>query len=1173
LKKKINRFYSDIFDDKQLNLILPETRIFFSVRKDGQYSGSFIIKSRDSRRIRGMIYTSVSRMQCKETGFDSDLVKIQYTFNAGGLPAGDIVKGKFYIVSEAGEYEILFAASVETPYIETSMGKVTNLEEFTKLAAYNYREATALFASTRFRELLSQEHFEVIYLYEGIRKLSLEADALEEFLVGTGHKEQMKLYLGAGERTYTDPERSQRDVLEIAKRTWGYMAVTVETEGDFIRVDRDRFSTQDFTGNRFELEYSILRNRLHEGKNAGCIRLVTPYEDYTYDIIVRNIRITEEEFARRRERKLLAASLLQKYISYRTGEEVPDDWFHESIGILDRLGTDEDEHSFYPLIKANIYLESGVPDKAQALLEPYGKKHWTKNKEPELWGYYVYLQTLLKHDLSYSIKASDEIQKLYDKNEDSWILLWLLLQIQEYLIQNGERRLQVIADQWEDHGFHSLLYLEAYLTMCEQPSLIEPLTPFSIHVLVFAKRRGILTKEVAAGIALSISHQREFQPLLFEILEGCYKIQPTTEIVSAICRYLIMGHKTETEYFDWYEKGVIAGLHIARLYEFYMYSVNEDEGMALPQAIYLYFSHQNELNASKKAFLYSNLVRHMEKYPEIYENMKGQIEDFTRFQLRSRKITSNLRILYRHFLPQWDLDNEQKHALSDILYTYEIKASSSKIKQITVLNHDLLYSYTAPCFGGSAQVMIYSKKDHIILQDGKGKIYYRTMDYDITRMFPEDHYLQEFKEEYLGHVGIMLDMCASGEITEGNAEFYENLVKYDGLRESAKRNIKRELLFYFYKRDNVKGISHYLPEVDDATLGTKYRSYLVGIYLHLNQLKKAFETIRKFGYKELDMKYLLELCSRYIKEDYFKENDLLMDACFFCFDQDHYDSTILEYLVEYYCGRTENMKRIWTVAEQMEYNTHNLEERILTQMLFTEQVIGEEKIFYNYYIHGGNDKVKKAYLSYKSYGYFVKNQLLDSRFFEYIETEYAREEEINLSCKLASLKYYAGQKVEDPLTRRMLEEFMADCRTEGFFFSYFQQYDENLLRKFSLNNRIIVQYQGMERSKVTIFYAIHKADEHVSGYTEEIMPQTYHTYFLKEFLLFTGEILQYYIVEENEEGSRVVEVNMIKQEEEFAEFTGRFSAINRILKEKYPETMLEEYERRNYLVTQLFREM
>jgi len=1171
LKKKINRFYSDVFDDKQLNLVFPETRLFFTVKKDGQYSGSFTIKSRDSRRIRGMIYTSTFRMQCKETGFDSEQTKIQFIFNAAGLPAGDIVKGKFIIVSEAGEFEISFAASVEIPYIDTTMGRVTNLEEFTKLAAYNYWEATSLFASARFRELLVGEKDEICYLYEGIRKLSTDEFAVEEFLVGTEHKEKMKLYLSAQEKEYYDLERSQTDSLELAKNTWGYMPIKIVTEGDFIRVEKERITTQDFSGNRYSLEYTILKNHLHEGRNFGLIRLITPYQDYVYNVRVNHIVVSEEDFARHREKRLLQVSLLQKYISYRTGEESVAEWASESVKLLTRLRTDDDARPEYVLIQTYINLESGKRPEAQATLEKFSKRHWAKNKEPELWAFYVYLVSLYKQDLSYSIKVAEEIRRLYERDEKSWILLWFLLQIEDYLIQNGERRLQVIGDQWENGMFHSLLYLEAYLTTMEQPALIEPLTPFTIRVLLFAKRRGILTKEVASSVALSISRQRDYQPLLFEILEGCYRIHPTAEILSAICRYLIMGHKTDKSYFVWYERGVAAGLHIARLYEFYIYSINEEEGIKLPRSVYLYFSHQNDLNTNKKAFLYANLIRHLDLYPGIYENIKEQIEQFTRTQLRGKKISRDMRVLYHHFLPEWELNNEEKHALADILYTYEITAESEKIRQVTIIHHNMLGAVTSPCFGNTAQIRLYSKKDHIILQDGMGNIYINTMRYELTKMFQEDRYLNELRDEYLGHEGVILDMSASGQITQNSLEYYEDLIKLDGLRERAKRETKRNLLFYFYNLDDSKGINKYLAELDDSWMDTDFRSRLIGIYLHQNQPKKAFDIVRKYGSEGVEMKHLTELCSRYIREDGYKDSTLLMRLCFRCFRENEYDDTILEYLVDYFCGRTEDMKLIWRVASKTEYNTHSLEERILIQMLFAEEVVGEEGIFYDYYIHGANEKIKKAYLSYKSYGYFVKNQILDNRFFEYIETEYAREEDLNMSCKLASLKYYAGRGAEDALILGMLEEFMADCRTEGFFFSYFQQYDEALLRKFSLNNRIIVQYQGTERSKVTIFYMIHKRGERVANYTEEIMPQTYHTYFLKEFLLFTGEMLQYFIVEETEEESRVVEVNTIRQDEEFADFTGRFSAINKILNEKYPETMLEDYERKNYLVAQLFK--
>ena len=52
---------------------------------------------------------------------------------------------------------------------------------------------------------------------------------------------------------------------------------------------------------------------------------------------------------------------------------------------------------------------------------------------------------------------------------------------------------------------------------------------------------------------------------------------------------------------------------------------------------------------------------------------------------------------------------------------------------------------------------------------------------------------------------------------------------------------------------------------------------------------------------------------------------------------------ILTYLANYYCGATTDMKLLWREARDYEVHTHKLAERILTQMLFSEELFQEAR--------------------------------------------------------------------------------------------------------------------------------------------------------------------------------------------------------------------------------------
>ena len=197
MKNKIKQFSKGDFKVEQPDICFSETQIFMSVGEGELYEGSFLIENRKGGNIRGLVYPSSFRVHCLEEGFDSNPVKVNYTYDGTGLLPGEIEKGKFTVVCNGGEYDIDFAAVVEKPYIMTAYGKVQSIADLKKLATQDFAEAKRLFRARQFYDILKYEDGWIQNLYANMRKWSLDEQALEEFLVGIKQKE--KIFLSISE--------------------------------------------------------------------------------------------------------------------------------------------------------------------------------------------------------------------------------------------------------------------------------------------------------------------------------------------------------------------------------------------------------------------------------------------------------------------------------------------------------------------------------------------------------------------------------------------------------------------------------------------------------------------------------------------------------------------------------------------------------------------------------------------------------------------------------------------------------------------------------------------------------------------------------------------------------------------------------------------------------------
>ena len=352
MKNKIQKFSKGDFRVKSPEVVFEETNLVLIIGEGEVYRGSFLIKSNNDSAIRGLVYPSSFRVRFKDQGFDGNPARVEFTYDGRGLPPGHVEEGKFTVVCSGGEYELSFTAIIEKPYVMTTYGKVQNTDDFRKLAIKDFSEAGRLFRSRAFYDILKYENERIFYLYDNMRKWSLGEQALEEFLVGIKQKECIFLTLPGEGMFFEDIKESTKGTITLMKNTWGYMPIHIETEGEFLKVNRTDFTTDDFVGSNFELEYFVRPQFLHGGRNFGCIRLITPYETLVYDVEVLQNQAYDEEH---HMEELLRAQILKEYVGYIAGRRELNEWMESAIEKMTALRRIDVQSELYQLLQANIY--------------------------------------------------------------------------------------------------------------------------------------------------------------------------------------------------------------------------------------------------------------------------------------------------------------------------------------------------------------------------------------------------------------------------------------------------------------------------------------------------------------------------------------------------------------------------------------------------------------------------------------------------------------------------------------------------------------------------------------------------------------------------------------------------------------------------------------------------
>ena len=155
-----------------------------------------------------------------------------------------------------------------------------------------------------------------------------------------------------------------------------------------------------------------------------------------------------------------------------------------------------------------------------------------------------------------------------------------------------------------------------------------------------------------------------------------------------------------------------------------------------------------------------------------------------------------------------------------------------------------------------------------------------------------------------------------------------------------------------------------------------------------------------------------------------------------------------------------------------------------------------------------------AYLSYAAYDYFVKERITDKSIFTKLIENYRTGEPLNDGSKLALLKYYTDNSGE--ITERikdMIVCFIQEFLHKNVFFKFFTQYSDLVPELSAFTNTTFIEYRTNPKARVVLHYILAAEDEDDTYRTEE-MRNMYGGIFSKEFMLFFGERLQYYVTEE-----------------------------------------------------------
>ena len=1169
MRRRIWRISEDRFDDEIPKCDIAPSSISITGYEGQNIDGAFRIMSLNKVVIKGFVYSSNPYVICDKPEFEGTDITVPFHTMSEGFQNGDTLNGFFDITYNMGRKNIPFNFCFEGLPVNSSEGSIKTLEDFSRLCEVDFTEGMSVFYSKGFAGFMNKQEPALRLLYKGYYEAVHSAANLENFLEEADIKEKLDFELDKNEISFYEIEADQKASVNIKRTTWGRLLITIKCDAPFVEITKAAVNEGDFLGREYGYDFFIRKDKMHAGKNYGCISF---YDGSSTKKLEVKATLPDDSDA---ERKLnlrisnLKAEIYDELIDFRVGklelhifskklydnliilykaEESrkktfdPAVYFDNEGKIHDRSDfenldfkfgefktekSDEEEYLAYrlPIFHRLLLCHSRIlsKDRQKALWLIRDLKEDIINHNSFEWAYLLYLCIIIDSDEQYQGKLTDEIEKIFRMNPEDYRIFVFLLYLRNEYVNDSARKLKDIK-QWIVSGYNCpILLAEAYSIFRSNPYLIQKMDSFTMAVLNFARKRDILTKDVTGQIPELLRSEEEFKTSVLTISEAGYNAVHSNEILLAIIEYLIRYEHFDKEASIWYRAGVDKELNVNGLYEAYLNSLPLDSVTDIPEQVLIYFRYPNNLQEDRKAYLFVNMISMKWKKPRLYNEYVPSMEEFALSQLQRERINENLTVIYQEVISKNHNYHDFAELIGPFMYIQRVAVLRPEARQVVLYQNCYRKPVVSPIIKGIAYLPVVDKDYRIFLVDADGTM---TADESCYAMDPILHFSDsecEVSEKFKHSVSSLLHELTRKEknyiYSEDEIPFIESILSnndldsaflkglYSGIYELLKRNGREDILasFFWNKREEFMIPSDIVPIVVSYGVRTEH-------------FEEAYDYLIHNNGQNIGKGLLLNLFNYMIVKFEFNSNDFLLTSCAKLMMENFSSQQTIAYLGRYFTGSIEIMEKLLENSERESVINVDLAGRILIQLLYSgDDTHFPEMAFKIFLTRKPNRMVREAVLTFWSREYLLKGTLLPQIFNSELLRSYAYDDDVNESMRIALMRYLCGKQELSEEEKLLLDRSIRYYMNRNMRFGFLKDAPSGLKTKYHLYDKTYIEYNYESGKRLYITLKRKNADDFT-----EFLPEVYPGLYTKSLILFTGDLIDYDIRIDKKDGDILV---------------------------------------------------
>ena len=733
-------------------------------------------------------------------------------------------------------------------------------------------------------------------------------------------------------------------------------------------------------------------------------------------------------------------------------------------------------------------------------------------EKKDVYCLFVNLTATVQNDMERKDSSEKLIRKYFSDGVTSPLMYFLVYKTSPEYAAYPMRAAAFLRQTFDKNIVSPAFYLEMCALWRDPQLTTDLITEFELRSLLFGIRKGIITEDRLFEVLSGELQNQKLIPLYMLVLRTAYKRFGSMELIQAIVNIFLQQQAVGERYFFWYSEAVNRGVRMTGLYEYYLASAPDVMEEELPRSVMLYFGAQTEKRRIHPSLLYGNAAGAYQSDPEIFPYYEADLIPYTLKKIKLGEYDRAMIPAFSMILQEETVEEEYAAGCAALFHLYDIRTSHKEAVRLIVHYPQLSRESAAPVKDGLCITPVFSENAILVLEDEMGRRF-ADPDLTVTRIFTDVTGLEENCLSMVPEEQILLLLPETDRILSGaSAPSEDDFLIISGLIKNRRvepffRARLYEAAIDLMLDESLRNVdlSEFLMEADYAGLDAGHQLKMLRLLIAKGHHLFVFQRILEYGDPGLSNEELRVLAEQMMKQAVMQGDRTLLAICMKLFRAREASTPVLSFLSAYYQGQTRELDQILRAVRQYHLPAKELNERVLTQSLYTDQLQDIDYLFEALLQENRPDEeLVRAYLTLKSHQYFIEKKNMSEEVKAELEK---RVFDLPRVAAYALVTFYADHidilTENETVTASELLRLLVDESTVLGCFSVFQGV---VPMPEELEGRAYIEYRDPEAENVSIVGTVFPVRKYLHRSLKEVYPGV----FTRSVILYRQEWLKYY---------------------------------------------------------------